>query len=77
MMTVPLPLTELAAYVAEMRRLGVTRAGDIELGPDPTARPDDEGETKRTADAERREQERVTRLRYGASGGPRPRAART
>ena len=30
-MTVPLALAELALYVAEMRRLRVTRAGDIEL----------------------------------------------
>ncbi len=72
-MTVPLPLTELASYVAEMRRLGVTRAGDLELGPDPNVTTDERAETQRTADAERREQERVTRLRYGASGGPRPR----
>lgn len=74
-MTVPLALAELAPYVAEMRRLGVTRAGDIELGPDPNARPDEAGETQRTADAEYRERERKRRIVTGASGGPRPRAA--
>lgn len=72
-MTGPLDPSQLPAVVAQMRALGVTKFGDIELGPDPTTRPD-EGETQRTADAVRLKQERSQRLRFGASGGPRPRA---
>lgn len=75
-MTVPIALAELAPYVAEMRRLGVTRAGDIELGPDPLARRPDEGETERTAEAHRLKTARDQRVRFGASGAPRPRADR-
>ena len=75
-MTGPLDPSQLDEVVAQMRRLGVTRFGDIELGPDPTQRPDELGETKRTADAEHRAKERKRVLTFGASGGPRPRAQR-
>ncbi len=74
-MTIPIDPSKLDEVVAQMRRLGVTRFGDIELGPDPNARPDEAGETQRTADAEYRERERKRRIVTGASGGPRPRAA--
>lgn len=75
-MTVPVHPSELPAIVAQMRALGVTRFGDIELGPDPNARPDDKGDTQRTAEAEMANIQRVQRLKFGASGGPRPRAVR-
>lgn len=69
---------ELKARVATMRALGVTRWGDIELGPEPaapetTSREDD---TQRSMTRERQEREREHRLRYGASGGPRVAGAR-
>ena len=73
-MTGPIDPTQLEDVVKRMRALGVTKLGDIELGPDPNAKPDDTDETQRTADAEHRQKERMKRLRYGASGGPRPRA---
>lgn len=73
-MMIPLDPSKLDEVVAQMRRLGVTKFGGIELGPDPNARPDDEGETQRTADAEYRKRERNRRIVTGASGGPRPRA---
>ena len=74
LMNGPIDPSKLDEVVAQMRRLGVTRCGDIELGPDPSVRPDDEGETQRTADAEYRAKERQRVLKFGASGGPRPRA---
>jgi hypothetical protein len=75
-MTGPIDPSQLPAIVAQMRALGVTKFGDIELGPDPNARPDDRGETQRTAEAEMANIQRVQRLKFGASGGPRPRAIR-
>lgn len=68
-------LASLAATVAEMRRLGVTRWGAIELGPEPSTASPNEDETQRT-DADRLKLEREERLRFGASGGPRPHAVR-
>jgi len=70
-------LSKRAKDVAEMRALGIVRLreGDLEyeLGPDPNVRPDEEAETQRTADAERLKQQREHRVRFGASGGLRPR----
>lgn len=73
-MTGTIDSSQLEDVVRRMRALGVTKFGGIELGPDPTTpRPDKEDETQRTADAERLKQERDQRVRFGASGGPRPR----
>jgi hypothetical protein len=69
-MTGPIDITQLPAVVAQMRALGVTRWGDIELGPDPNTRPDEEGETQRTAEAAHAKAVRDQRVRFGASGGP-------
>lgn len=71
-------LVDLEARVTLMRRLGVVRWADIELGPEPTpanASPT-EDETQRSMTLEREKTERDTRLRFGASGGPRPAVAR-
>lgn len=72
-MTGPIDITDLPTVVAQMRKLGVTKFGDIELGPDPNVRPDDEAATQRTAEAQHLKRERDQRVRFGASGGPRPR----
>jgi len=74
-MTGPIDPSQLEDVVKRMRALGVTKFGGIELGPDPNVRPDEEAETQRTADAERLKQQRERRVRFGASGGLRPRAA--
>lgn len=71
----PLELSQLAATVAQMRALGVTKFGDIELGPDPNVQTDGREETQRTADAQASNRERKRLLKFGASGGPRVRAA--
>lgn len=66
----------LEARVRVMRAIGVVEWRDIKLGPDPSSdvRPEVD-ETQRTADAERLKRERDQRIRFGASGGPRPRAS--
>ena len=69
-MTGPIDPSKLDEVVAQMRRLGVTRFGDIVLGPDPNARPDEEGETQRTAEAAHLKERRDHVVRFGASGGP-------
>lgn len=61
---------QLAADVAMMRDLGVLEWGDIKLGPVPNSGPA-EDETQRSLKLEKQEQERRTRLRFAASGGPR------
>lgn len=64
-------LQVLEQRVAKMRALGVTKWGDIELGPEPT--PAETGETQRTSPPDevlrtlRAEKQRVASL---ASGGP-------
>lgn len=64
-------LEDLEARVAKMRALGVTKWGDIELGPEPP--PAESGETQRTSPPDevlrtmRAEKQRVASL---ASGGP-------
>lgn len=66
-------LEMLEARVKIMRKLGVTRWRDIDLGPDPTvttAGPE-EDPTQRSQTRERQDQERARRLQFGASGGPR------
>lgn len=69
-MTGPIDSSQLEDVVKRMRALGVTKFGGIELGPDPNARPEDEGETKRTEEASRLKTVRDYRVRFGASGGP-------
>ena len=67
-------VTDLEARVTAMRRLGVTRWADIELGPEP-AQADDtsrEDATQRSMKLDAENRERAYRLRFGASGGPRP-----
>lgn len=71
-------ITELEARVAKMRALGVTRWGDIELGPAPTSGSPEEDATQRSDMLDRKSQEdakRARRLKFGASGGPRPAVA--
>ena len=72
-------IDDLEARVAKMRALGVTRWGDIELGPEPTAPSDADDMTQRSrpddvAKAVRAEKHRVAAL---ASGGPVPAVGRT
>ncbi len=67
------PLTELAAIVAEMRRLGVTRWRDIELGPEPPSEAATPDEIQRNVTPEMTEQQRREERRRVAlmsSGGP-------
>lgn len=67
-------ITDLRARVAAMRELGVVKWADIELGPLPTSPVGDgEDETQRSDRLELVKREREQRLRFGASGGPRPR----
>lgn len=69
-MTGPIDSSQLEDVVKRMRALGVTKFGGIELGPDPNARPDEEGETQRKAEADHLKERRDQRVRFGASGGP-------
>jgi len=66
----------LRALVPVMRELGVDAHAVTKLGPDPNATAlSDEPElapTERMKLAQRREAERLERMRFGASGGPRP-----
>lgn len=65
-------ITDLRARVKAMRELGVVKFGDIELGPLPAkAEPRDDEETQRS-DRLEAEKQRVARIRFAASGGPRP-----
>jgi hypothetical protein len=66
-------ITDLEARVTAMRRLGVTRWADIELGPSPAspADPRNDEETQRS-DRLNEVKERAKRLPFAASGGPRP-----
>ena len=71
-------IEEADARVTWMRKRGVTRWGDIELGPEPGTDTSDTDETQRTTPAEaakamRAERQRVASL---ASGGPVPAGAR-
>ena len=61
-------LDELEARVTKMRALGVTKWGDIELGPEPT--PAETGETQRnTAPDEKVLRAQRQRIAFAASGG--------
>lgn len=70
------PYADFEERVALMRRLGVTKWGDIELGPVPLsteARDDDETQRSMTptvTEMQRRQERR--RLALAASGGPVP-----
>lgn len=70
-------IVELEARVTAMRRLGVVRWADIELGPSPLEpeRPEEDA-TQRSMTREREKTERDQRIRFGASGGPRPAVGR-
>jgi hypothetical protein len=64
-------IVNLEARVDAMRRLGVSRWADIELGPPPNAGSPAEDNTEQSARLEKLQKERVERLRFAASGGPR------
>lgn len=59
----------LEQAVQAMRRLGVTRWGDIELGPDPAADAPREQMTPTRTEAERRERDERKHVALAASGG--------
>jgi hypothetical protein len=66
-------ITELRITVKAMRELGVVKFGDIELGPDPSAQVDTSKEdATQRSDRLEADHRRAMRLRFGASGGPRP-----
>jgi hypothetical protein len=72
-------IADLECRVAKMRALGVTRWGDIELGPVPLsdAASDDRDQRTLTADElTRRAREERRRVAMASSGGPVPRVAR-
>ncbi len=63
----------LTETVTVMRALGVVQFGDIVLGPAPSlVSSPDEDSTQRSERLDKAERERVNRVRFGASGGPRP-----
>jgi hypothetical protein len=63
----------LEALVPAMRRLGVVSLGDVSLGPAMTVDTPDEMTDERKQLAEKQAAAREERMRFGASGGPRPR----
>ncbi len=63
----------LEVLVPAMRRLGVTSYGDVSIGPATTAEAPDDLADERKELALKQAAERAERMRYGASGGPRPR----
>lgn len=65
-------ITSLKERVKAMRDLGVVKWADIELGPEPASASPEADATQRSLELERQETDRTRRLRYGASGGPRP-----
>lgn len=66
----PDDLKDLEARVAKMRELGVTKWGDIELGPPPASAETGEIESVSLADMERKAREERRRVAIAASGGP-------
>ena len=70
-------ITALRARVQAMRDLGVTRWGDIELGPVPGLAASEEDVTQRSLKLEAEEKARREALRFRASGGPKPAGVRT
>ena len=74
----PLDLADLEARVLRMRALGVTKWGDIELGPEPAPADDSDQPSGYTAE-ERVKMARVERQRVAslASGGPVPAVGRS
>lgn len=71
----PSDIATLQARVAEMRKLGVTRWGDIELGPDPAQPEADQSDAKPESPDQRVRRERAERerLMMQSSGGLVPR----
>lgn len=70
-----LAILDLEARVEAMRRLGVTRWAEIELGPVLSPSSPEQDATQRSEQLDRQKQEaaqRVRLLKFGASGGPRP-----
>jgi hypothetical protein len=65
-------IASLEAKVGAMRRLGVTKWGDIELGPAPLSDADDDIPAQRVdaAKAEQERRDRVRRIALASSGGP-------
>lgn len=64
----------LRTIVPLMRELGVQAFGDVVLGPATApAPPREENQDERMKLAQKQAAEREERMRYGASGGPRPR----
>ena len=64
-------VTDLEKRVEAMRRLGVTRWANIELGPLPAEAQDDDQVQEQRLTFEKRESARRERVRFAASGGPR------
>lgn len=71
-------IAELEARVKKMRDLGVTRWGDIELGPEPQPAGSTAETQQKAPDAiERERRENVRSIALGASGRLVPRLARS
>lgn len=66
------PIADLEQRVAKMRELGVTKWGDIELGPLPPSEAASAEQTQRLTPAqqEQRAREERRRIASAASGGP-------
>lgn len=65
-------IADFRARCKAMREEHAVKWGDIELGPIPAkAEPRDDEETQRS-DRLEAEKQRVARIRFAASGGPRP-----
>lgn len=69
----PIDVAYLQALVPVMRELGVVSFGTVTLGPAKAAEAPDELEDERKQLALKQAAEREERMRFGASGGPRPR----
>lgn len=69
-------IEDLELRVKKMRALGVTKWGDIELGPEPPSTSGTDAEETQRVSAEEQERRARAEMRtraHGASGGPRAR----